>query len=170
MVWVAVHERALKTERDIRFRTEELIILLVPQPTQLRLLDNDRLVPPNSFQSFHVDVCRGDPLTLTLKVRTGIVLFGIERERVHDFFKRQLDVLDRRLADNTYLCGEEYTIADIAIWPWYGSLVLNRVYEAAEFIDAKTYKNVLRWANQIDARIAAGEDPGPLAGVPIDGG
>ncbi len=68
--------------------------------------------------------------------------------------KRQLDVLDRRLADNTYLCGEEYTIADIAIWPWYGSLVLNRVYEAAEFIDAKTYKNVLRWANQIDARPA----------------
>ena len=50
--------------------------------------------------------------------------------------KRQLDVLDRRLADNAYLCGEEYTIADIAIWPWYGSLVLNRVYEAAEFIDA----------------------------------
>ncbi|WP_433990038.1 Disulfide-bond oxidoreductase YghU (plasmid) [Pseudoseohaeicola sp. NH-UV-7] len=68
--------------------------------------------------------------------------------------KRQLDVLDRRLADNAYLCGEEYTIADIAIWPWYGSLVLNRVYEAAEFIDAKSYKNVMRWANLIDARPA----------------
>jgi GST-like protein len=68
--------------------------------------------------------------------------------------KRQLDVLDRRLADNAYLCGEDYTIADIAIWPWYGSLVLNRVYEAAEFIDAKSYKNVMRWANLIDARPA----------------
>jgi len=68
--------------------------------------------------------------------------------------KRQLDVLDRNLADREYMCGDEYTIADIAIWPWYGSVVLNRTYEAAEFLDAGSYKNVTRWAKQIDARPA----------------
>lgn len=66
--------------------------------------------------------------------------------------KRQLDVLDRRLAENRHICGEEYTIADMAIWPWYGALVLNRVYEAAEFLDAASYTHVLRWANALDAR------------------
>ena len=68
--------------------------------------------------------------------------------------KRQLDVLDRRLADNAYLAGSEYTIADMAVWPWYGALVTNKVYEAAEFIEAHTYTNVLRWSHQIAERPA----------------
>ncbi|MCW9034555.1 MAG: glutathione-dependent disulfide-bond oxidoreductase, partial [Rhodospirillales bacterium] len=68
--------------------------------------------------------------------------------------KRQLDVLDRHLADNRYMCGDEYTIADIAIWPWYGALVLNKVYEAAEFLDTASYKHMNRWTNEIDARKA----------------
>ncbi|RJG18173.1 glutathione-dependent disulfide-bond oxidoreductase [Alcanivorax profundi] len=68
--------------------------------------------------------------------------------------KRQLDVLDRRLADNAYLAGSEYTIADMAVWPWYGALVTNKVYEAAEFIEAHTYTNVLRWTHQIAERPA----------------
>ncbi|MTT54018.1 glutathione-dependent disulfide-bond oxidoreductase [Alcanivorax sp. VBW004] len=68
--------------------------------------------------------------------------------------KRQLDVLDRRLADNAYLAGGEYTIADMAVWPWYGALVTNKVYEAAEFIEAHTYTNVLRWTHQIAERPA----------------
>jgi len=68
--------------------------------------------------------------------------------------KRQLDVLDRQLADNQFISGSEYTIADIAIWPWYGRLVLNVVYEAAEFLEADSYKNVMRWAKEIDARPA----------------
>lgn len=68
--------------------------------------------------------------------------------------KRQLDVLDRRLADNAWLGGDEYSIADIAVWPWYGWLVLNRVYEAAEFVDAASYRHVNRWASAIDERPA----------------
>jgi len=68
--------------------------------------------------------------------------------------KRQLDVLDRRLADNAYLAGDEYTIADMAVWPWYGALITNKVYEAAEFIEAHTYTNVLRWTHQIAERPA----------------
>jgi len=66
--------------------------------------------------------------------------------------KRQLDVLDRHLAENAFMCGDEYTIADIAIWPWYGGIVLNRAYDAGEFLDAASYKNLGRWANLIDAR------------------
>ncbi|MCP4207992.1 MAG: glutathione-dependent disulfide-bond oxidoreductase [Shimia sp.] len=68
--------------------------------------------------------------------------------------KRQLDVLDRQLADNIYISGGEYTLADIAIWSWYGQLVLGRLYEAAEFLDVASYKNVARWAEAIDARPA----------------
>ncbi len=68
--------------------------------------------------------------------------------------KRQLDVLDRRLADNEYLGGENYSIADIAVWPWYGALVLNHIYDAAEFVDAASYTHVTRWAKKIDARPA----------------
>ena len=68
--------------------------------------------------------------------------------------KRQLDVLDRHLADNDYMAGEDYSIADIAIWPWYGGLVLGRAYDAGEFLDVASYKNVVRWAKQIDARPA----------------
>lgn len=66
--------------------------------------------------------------------------------------KRQLDVLDRHLADNRYLCGDEYTIADMAVWPWYGGLVLNRVYEAAEFLDTASYKHMNRWTNELAER------------------
>ena len=68
--------------------------------------------------------------------------------------KRQLDVLDRHLADHTYMCGDDFTIADMAIWPWYGALVLGRLYDAAEFLDAESYTNVMRWAKAIDARPA----------------
>jgi GSH-dependent disulfide-bond oxidoreductase len=68
--------------------------------------------------------------------------------------KRQLDVLDRRLAESEYLGGSEYTIADIAVWPWYGGLVKGRQYDAAEFLQVQEYKNVVRWANQIDERPA----------------
>lgn len=66
--------------------------------------------------------------------------------------KRQLDVLDRHLANARYMCGDEYTIADIAIWPWYGALVDNKVYSAAEFLDTQSYVHVNRWAAEISAR------------------
>lgn len=68
--------------------------------------------------------------------------------------KRQLDVLDRALADRTYISGEDYTIADMAIFPWYGQVVRNTVYEAAEFLDAASYTHVNRWANMIAERPA----------------
>jgi GST-like protein len=68
--------------------------------------------------------------------------------------KRQLDVLDKQLANNKFIAGDEYTIADMAIWPWYGALVKNEVYEAAEFIEAHTYKNVIRWTDEIAQRPA----------------
>ena len=68
--------------------------------------------------------------------------------------KRQLDVLDKQLANNTFIAGEEYSIADIAIWPWYGNLVLGKTYDAAEFLDVDSYKNLKRWAEQIEAREA----------------
>ncbi|MGE6569656.1 glutathione-dependent disulfide-bond oxidoreductase [Shewanella vesiculosa] len=68
--------------------------------------------------------------------------------------KRQLDVLDKQLASNTFVTGEEYTIADIAIWPWYGNLVLGNLYSAADFLDVASYKNVTRWANEVLARPA----------------
>ncbi|MEM9278949.1 MAG: glutathione-dependent disulfide-bond oxidoreductase [Pseudomonadota bacterium] len=69
--------------------------------------------------------------------------------------KRQLDVLDRHLADNEYMCGDEYSIADIAIWPWYGVLVQGKIYgDSATFLDTQSYKNVVRWSEQIAAREA----------------
>ena len=68
--------------------------------------------------------------------------------------KRQLDVLDRRLADNEYLAGKDYTIADIAVWPWYGSLVKGVLYGAGEFLDVQSYSNVQRWTDAIAARPA----------------
>lgn len=68
--------------------------------------------------------------------------------------KRQLDVLDRQLANNKYIAGDEYTIADMAIWPWYGAVVLNTVYGAAEFLDAKSYTHVMEWAERIAEREA----------------
>jgi GST-like protein len=68
--------------------------------------------------------------------------------------KRQLDVLDRHLADRDWMAGGEYSIADIAIWAWYGNLVLGRTYNAAEFLDVASYRHVLAWARRIDARPA----------------
>lgn len=68
--------------------------------------------------------------------------------------KRQLDLLDKHLADNRYLAGDEYSIADIATWPWYGNLVLGNLYNAAEFLDVERYPNLLRWANEIAEREA----------------
>jgi GST-like protein len=68
--------------------------------------------------------------------------------------KRQLDVLDRHLANNKYMCGDQYTIADIAIWPWYGALIQNKVYEAAEFLQTQSYENLVRWTEEIGQREA----------------
>ena len=68
--------------------------------------------------------------------------------------KRQLDVLDRHLAENAFLAGSDYTIADMAIWPWYGTLVKGQLYEAGEFLQVQEYKNVLRWTDQIAQRPA----------------
>lgn len=68
--------------------------------------------------------------------------------------KRQLDVLDKHLADNQYMCGDDYSIADMMIWPWYGRLLLNEVYEAAEFLQADSYTHAMRWAKQVAARPA----------------
>ena len=82
-----------------------------------------------------------------VKIKYAIDRFTMEA-------KRQLDVLDRRLAEAPYLGGSNYTIADIAVWPWYGSLVLNGLYEAAEFLDAASYTNVIRWAKEIESRDA----------------
>ena len=68
--------------------------------------------------------------------------------------KRQLDVLDKQLANNQYIGGDEYSIADIAIWPWYGNLVLGNLYNAAEFLDVASYPHLLRWAKQVEQRDA----------------
>ncbi len=69
--------------------------------------------------------------------------------------KRQLDVLDRRLGESEYLAGPEYSIADIAVWPWYGGLVKGWLYGAAEFLDVTSYRHVVRWADAIGERPAA---------------
>ena len=66
--------------------------------------------------------------------------------------KRQMDVLDRHLADKKYFCGKEYSIADIAIWPWYGFMVLDNFYDAAEFLDVSSYQHLNRWARDIKSR------------------
>jgi GST-like protein len=68
--------------------------------------------------------------------------------------KRQLDVLDKRLAANEYMAGDEYTIADMAIWPWYGGLAKGWLYEAAEFLAVQDYRHLQRWADAIGARPA----------------
>ena len=83
----------------------------------------------------------------TVKLEYPINRFAMEA-------KRQLDVLDQRLASNTYLCGDDYTLADMAVWPWYGSLVLGRLYGASEFLQVKSYTHVVRWAKLLDARPA----------------
>ncbi len=69
--------------------------------------------------------------------------------------KRQLDVLDRRLADNAYLAGDEYSIADMATWPWYGALAKGLLYDSGEFLQVQDYKHVNRWADEIGRRPAA---------------
>jgi GST-like protein len=68
--------------------------------------------------------------------------------------KRLLDVLEKNLADRRFLCGDDYNIADIATYPWYGNLVLHDQYEASEFLDVASYRNVIRWAKEIEARPA----------------
>ena len=68
--------------------------------------------------------------------------------------KRQLDVLDRNLADRRFLCGDEYNISDMAVYSWYGNMALNNQYDAAEFLDVASYTNVVRWATEIEARPA----------------
>ena len=68
--------------------------------------------------------------------------------------KRQLDVLDRALADRKFITGDDYTIADMAIWPWYGRTVKGGSYDAGEFLDVQSYKNVIRWADEVGARPA----------------
>jgi GST-like protein len=82
-----------------------------------------------------------------VKIEYAIDRFAMET-------KRQLDVLDRRLADNEFVAGSEYTIADMAIWPWYGALVQGRLYEAREFLSVQDYRHVLRWADAIGERPA----------------
>jgi GSH-dependent disulfide-bond oxidoreductase len=82
-----------------------------------------------------------------VKIEYAINRFAMET-------KRQLDVLDRQLANNSYVAGDEYSIADIAIWPWYGGLVRGELYSAAEFLQTQDYKNVVRWANAIADRPA----------------
>lgn len=69
--------------------------------------------------------------------------------------KRQLDVLDRNLAQRRFLCGDEYTIADVATYPWYGVLVIGSLYDAQQFLDVNSYTHVRRWAEEIHARPAA---------------
>ncbi len=73
--------------------------------------------------------------------------------------KRQLDVLDKRLAEHKYVAGENYSIADIAIWPWYGALVKGWLYDAAEFLSVHEYKNVIRWADEIYAPSGTARPP-----------
>ena len=68
--------------------------------------------------------------------------------------KRQLDVLDKLLAKRQFIIGDEYTIADMAIWPWYGQLVLGRQYDAGEFLDVESYTHVLRWSKELKDRPA----------------
>ncbi len=85
--------------------------------------------------------------------------------------KRQFDVLNRRLAESEYIAGPEYSIADIAIWPWYGGLALGRTYEGADiFLGAHEYEHLMRWAKQIDARPAVqrGRIVNKLTGDPAE--
>jgi len=82
-----------------------------------------------------------------VKIEYAINRFAMEA-------KRQLDVLDRRLAEHPYLAGEEYSIADIAVWPWYGTMAQGKVYDAGEFLQVQEYTHLRRWADAIAARPA----------------
>jgi GST-like protein len=68
--------------------------------------------------------------------------------------KRQMDVLNRRLAETRYLAGDQYTVADMAVWPWYGALAKGQIYEAGEFLQVHEYTHVVRWADDIAQRPA----------------
>ena len=81
------------------------------------------------------------------KIKYAVDRFAMEA-------KRQLDVLDQHLAQTNYISGSSYSIADMAIWPWYGQLVLGRLYKASEFLDVTSYQHVLAWAKKINARPA----------------
>ena len=98
-----------------------------------------------------------------VKIEYAINRFAMEA-------KRQLDVLDRRLAESEYLAGPEYTIADIAVWPWYGTLAQGKVYDAGEFLAVQDYANVQRWTAAIAARPAVqrGRKVNRLFGPPED--
>ena len=78
--------------------------------------------------------------------------------------KRQLDVLDRHLAERRFPCGDEYTIADIATFPWYGALALGKLYNAAQFLQVESYRHVLRWAREIFERPAGAARKSRLGG------
>ena len=82
-----------------------------------------------------------------VKIKYAVDRFAMET-------KRQLDVLDRHLADNAYLAGDEYSIADIATWPWYGVLALGQIYDAGPFLDVQSYHHVQRWTRDIGSREA----------------
>jgi GST-like protein len=82
-----------------------------------------------------------------IKIEYAIDRFAME-------VKRQMDVLDRQLAEAAYLGGDDYTIADMAVWPWYGGMAKGLLYEAGEFLQVHEYKNVIRWADQIGERAA----------------
>ncbi len=82
-----------------------------------------------------------------IKIEYAIDRFAME-------VKRQMDVLDRRLAEAAYLGGDDYTIADMAVWPWYGGMAKGLLYEGGEFLQVQEYKNVIRWADQIGERAA----------------
>ncbi|AKS42982.1 glutathione-dependent disulfide-bond oxidoreductase [Wenzhouxiangella marina] len=82
-----------------------------------------------------------------IKIKYAIDRFSMEA-------KRQLDVLNQHLSEHEFMAGKDYTIADMAIWPWYGQLALGRLYEAAEFLQVEDYEHVQRWAKAIDARPA----------------
>ncbi len=84
--------------------------------------------------------------------------------------KRQMDVLDKHLAENRYMSGDDYTIADMAIWPWYGVLTTGKLYNAAEFLDVASYTHVIRWHDEIAARepVQRGRKVNRISGPPED--
>jgi GST-like protein len=98
-----------------------------------------------------------------VKIEYAIDRFAMET-------KRLLDVLDRRLAESEYVAGPDYTIADMAIWPWYGGLAKGWSYNAAEFLQVQEYKHVQRWADTIFARPAVkrGRMVNRITGEPVD--
>jgi GST-like protein len=97
-----------------------------------------------------------------IKIEYAIDRFAMEA-------KRQLDVLDRRLAESPYLAGDDYTIADMAVWPWYGGMAKGQMYEAGEFLQVQAYKNLQRWAEAIAARPAVqrGRMVNRISGDPV---